>query len=171
MPESEKYLLELLRALVDGNVKFIVCGGVAAVLHGVERLTLDLDISLSMKPGNLRLFLKTMKDANMVPRAPLPPETILDKKLLEKISREKGAIVFTFIDNDKPFKQIDVFITEALSFDKLNGDSCAVELEKGYEINILSAKKLLEMKLQIKPPREKDVSDIKALKKIIGRRK
>ena len=36
--------LELLQSLVEGNVEFIVVGGVAAVLEGVPVSTFDLDI-------------------------------------------------------------------------------------------------------------------------------
>ena len=43
------YLREILENLVEQDVKFIICGGVAAVLHGVERMTIDLDISLDLE--------------------------------------------------------------------------------------------------------------------------
>ena len=42
------YLEELLRKLTEQKVRFVVAGGVAAVLHGVERTTMDLDIALEM---------------------------------------------------------------------------------------------------------------------------
>ncbi len=38
----------ILSELKMQNVRFIVCGGVAAVLHGVERMTMDIDISLDL---------------------------------------------------------------------------------------------------------------------------
>ena len=37
-------LAQLLRLLVDEGVEFIIIGGVAAILHGSARLTLDVDI-------------------------------------------------------------------------------------------------------------------------------
>jgi hypothetical protein len=36
------HINEILFALTDAEVEFIVGGGVAAVLHGVERVTLDI---------------------------------------------------------------------------------------------------------------------------------
>lgn len=33
----------LLAALAEAGVEFVVCGGVAVVLHGVERVTMDLE--------------------------------------------------------------------------------------------------------------------------------
>ena len=44
----------LVRALVEANVEFIVIGGVAAILHGVSRVTSDLDISAPLDRDNLQ---------------------------------------------------------------------------------------------------------------------
>ena len=67
-------------------------------MHGVKRLTVDMDLSLHMTKDNLLKFLTVMKNENMVPRVPIPAESILDKKILNAIVEEKGAVVFTFID-------------------------------------------------------------------------
>lgn len=44
----------LLRALVEGEVRFIIVGGVAAALHGSARLTQDLDVVYARDPENVR---------------------------------------------------------------------------------------------------------------------
>ena len=44
----------LLRRLVEGNVEFILVGGVAAVVHGSARATFDLDVVYGRSPENLR---------------------------------------------------------------------------------------------------------------------
>ena len=69
--------------LVDGGVDFVVAGGVAMVLHGVERMTLDLDIAVSLESANLHRFLHAMEQLALVPRAPVPASIILDP---EKVS-------------------------------------------------------------------------------------
>jgi predicted nucleotidyltransferase len=43
----------LLRLLVQGDVRFIVVGGVAAVIHGSARLTLDVDVVYDRAPDNI----------------------------------------------------------------------------------------------------------------------
>lgn len=43
----------LLRVLNRHGVEFVVVGGVAAQLHGWRSATLDLDISVSIKDGNV----------------------------------------------------------------------------------------------------------------------
>jgi hypothetical protein len=51
------HINEILFALTDAEVEFIVGGGVAAVLHGVEPVTLDIDLALDMEPANVEKFL------------------------------------------------------------------------------------------------------------------
>lgn len=167
MSNSHEYLLDLLKDLIDHQVKFIVCGGVAAVLHGVERLTVDLDLSLSMSPENLESFLQVMKKEKMVPRAPVPAESILDKETVRAIVEKKGALVFTFIDPRNPFKQIDLFLTEDKSYEELIDQTDRIKLEEGYFLDVLKIEKLIEMKNAIDPLRDKDVRDIDELKKIL----
>ena len=43
--------LELLNALHDRHVEFVIVGGVAAALHGGSRVTFDLDLVPSLAPS------------------------------------------------------------------------------------------------------------------------
>jgi predicted nucleotidyltransferase len=43
----------LLKALTDGNVEFVVIGGVAASIRGSVRHTRDLDVVYRRSPGNI----------------------------------------------------------------------------------------------------------------------
>lgn len=43
----------LVRALAEGNVRFVIVGGVAATLHGSARLTQDIDVVYDRGPENL----------------------------------------------------------------------------------------------------------------------
>jgi len=164
------YMLDLIRDLVDNRVKFIVCGGVAVVLHGVERMTMDLDLSIDMTRENLERFLTVIQQNNMQPRAPLPGEAIMDPEILDRIVREKNATVFTFVDADRPYKQIDVFITSDKTYEAVVGQSEEVRIDDQYTIKVVSAQKLIEMKKAITPAREKDLFDIKALTEILNRK-
>lgn len=165
------YILDLIRELVDNKVKFIVCGGVAVVLHGVERMTMDLDLSVDMNPENLERFLSVIQRNKMTPRAPLPAASILDKEILDTIVREKNAMVFTFIDNEKPYKQIDLFITDENNYDALVEQSEEMWINDECAFKVISAEKLIEMKKEIQPAREKDLFDIKVLTDIINEKR
>lgn len=60
---------ELLRALLDARVAFIVVGAFAVAAHGAPRATTDLDIVPDPSPDNLQRLLRALEalDARMLP--------------------------------------------------------------------------------------------------------
>lgn len=50
----------LLQALVNGRVEFILVGGVAAVIHGSARLTVDVDIVYRRTTGNVERLISSL---------------------------------------------------------------------------------------------------------------
>ena len=46
----------LFEALKKHDVKYVICGGLAVNLHGVPRMTADIDIILDMNQENLLRF-------------------------------------------------------------------------------------------------------------------
>jgi hypothetical protein len=167
IPSYDNALLRLLRSLSQHKVECVICGGVAAVLHGVERMTVDIDISLKLSPENLALFLQVMQKESMIPRAPVPPEAILDIELLKRFFTEKHALVFTFIDPNNPYKQIDFFLGDDKRYEILTEGSETLDIGKNEFIRVVSIKTLIQMKEAVDPPRDKDLSDLKILRSIL----
>jgi hypothetical protein len=162
---QESHLIEILCTLHDEGVEFVVAGGVAVVLHGVERMTLDLDLAVSLEPENLKRFLSALSHLRLVPRAPISARTILDPARIDALIQEKNALVFTFWNPEQPYRQIDMFLTRENSFDDLISDAHALAI-RGRTIRVASRRKLIEMKSRVRPVREKDLSDIRALSQI-----
>jgi len=160
------HLKTILSALSKNKVKFVVCGGVALVLHGIERLTMDIDISVSMDKENLQTLISTLKEIGMTPRAPIPAESLLDPEKRKIMTEEKGALVFTFIDTKNPYKQVDIFLGKDDLYSYLVKDSVTAKIQDTM-IDIISIENLIKMKKEINPPREKDILDIKELQKLL----
>ena len=135
------------------------------VLHGIERMTLDLDIALSLDPANLRRFLAALHELQLIPRAPVPAEIILEPRRIRQLIQEKSALVFTFWNPGEPYRQVDMFLTRENSFDDLASDAQTI-LIRGRRILVASRQKLIEMKSRVQPIREKDLNDIRALTQI-----
>ena len=166
MPKrQESHLVEILCALHDHEVQFVVAGGVAMVLHGIERMTLDLDIAVSLDPENLRRFLLVLRELRLVPRAPVAAEVILEPGRMHQLVEEKNALVFTFWNPGEPYRQVDMFLTRENSFDDLASDAQTI-LIRSRRILVASRRKLIEMKSRVQPIREKDVNDIRTLSQI-----
>ncbi len=51
---------KLIPILVKGKAKFIIIGGVAAVVHGAARATFDLDVVYSRDPDNIIHLVETL---------------------------------------------------------------------------------------------------------------
>jgi hypothetical protein len=150
---------------VDSGVRFVVAGGTAMLLYGIKRMTLDLDIAVAADQPNLRLFISTLRELGFVPRVPLPAETILNSAVVERLVEEKNALVFSFWCANRPYTQIDMFLTPENGFDRLVSDARIVRVS-GRRVLVASRLKLIEMKCRVKPIRDKDLSDIKALELI-----
>ena len=162
----DNHLKNILTTLSKKEVKFVVCGGVALALHGIERVTMDIDISVSMDRENLQELISTLKELGMTPRAPIPAESLLDPVKRKIIAEEKGALVFTFIDTENPYKQVDIFLERDDLYSHLVKDAVAVQIQD-VMINIISIENLIDMKKEIKPPRGKDIHDIDELQKLL----
>jgi hypothetical protein len=74
MAESPPRFLDLLRALSEGGVEYVVVGGVAAVLLGAPVSTFDLDIVHRRDSENLNRLLKVLESVDAYYRGrPGPP--------------------------------------------------------------------------------------------------
>ncbi len=61
MNNQFKEFLKLLKALEEHQVKYVLVGGVAVIIHGMERLTRDIDIFIQNTPGNIRNLQKALQ--------------------------------------------------------------------------------------------------------------
>lgn len=133
-------------------------------LHGVERVTYNLDISLPFTKLNLLNLIRATGQLNLKPRIPEPIENILSEEKRNEWIEEKGALVYTLISGDT-LKQIDILLSYPKTFDELKAKAVTMDL-KGKKVLVSSIDDLIAAKLQVKPLREKDEFDIKQLKKI-----
>jgi len=58
-------LQDVFRSFQQHDVKYIVIGGIASILHGVPRATFDLDILIEATPENAQRLLEALLDAGL----------------------------------------------------------------------------------------------------------
>jgi hypothetical protein len=158
-------LFELTKELTKEGVNFVICGGVACVLQGVERATYDLDIAVSFERKNIERLIRSAKRCSLIPRIPEPPEKLLDERQRKLWMDKKGAVVYTFAANDSPL-QLDIFLSELVPYDELKKNANIFEIE-GMKLFVCSKKHLIDLKKLIQPLRDKDIQDIKELERLI----
>ena len=67
----------VFRSFQRHDVKYVVIGGIAAILHGVPRATFDLDILIEATPDNARRLLDALLDAGLGTAALTSPGDVL----------------------------------------------------------------------------------------------
>jgi predicted nucleotidyltransferase len=55
----------LFEALNDGEIRYLLIGGMASILYGVPRTTLDFDIAIAPFDDNVKKVIKIMKDLGL----------------------------------------------------------------------------------------------------------
>ena len=63
------------------QVKYVVIGGIAAVLHGVPRATFDLDILIEATPENAQKLLDALLEANLGTAALISAQELLANEI------------------------------------------------------------------------------------------
>jgi hypothetical protein len=56
---------DVFKSFQEHKVRYVVIGGIAAILHGVPRTTVDLDILIEATPENARRFLEALLEARL----------------------------------------------------------------------------------------------------------
>jgi hypothetical protein len=148
-PSFEK----LLARLADGEVQFIVVGGVAVTLHGYVRLTEDVDILIEPSEENVSRLLAALADFGQGFARELSTADFTD---------DEGAIR---IVEESEQSQLDVFTRmSGLRFADLIGDADSFDLGNRP---IRYASKAALIRLKGNSSRDKDRIDAAALHRLL----
>lgn len=140
---------DVFKALNKEKIKYLVIGGMAVNLYGFTRMTLDLDLLISLDELNKVKFYKIMKYLKYKTK-----KRKLDENILLHSNNPKNIKVVTFYRNE--FELIDVFVENPINFNKAYKDK---KMFKYNKINIptLPLNLLIDMKRKI--GRERDLID------------
>ena len=167
--DSRNSAANFLKALDEAGFEAVVCGGVAAVYHGVERVTTDLDVSLNFATGSPEAFRRILKLFELTARIPEPPEAIFDASRRRAWIEEKKAVVLAFTSEDGRFV-VDVFLNYVVPHDELAAEGHVVLDSKGT-IMMSSIPHLIRAKRAVVPMRDKDIFDVRHLIRTLRERR
>jgi predicted nucleotidyltransferase len=147
MPAPETFC-DVLAALNRENVRYVVVGGLAVVMHGHKRDITDLDIVVEPSPNEAQRCLNALACAGFIPTIPLPVHLLTVIRLLDPSMRE-----------------VDLFVRFQIPFAELWSNSKAVKL--GIQtVRIAALEHLLRLKLRT--PRPHDDQDVEALTRLLS---
>lgn len=156
------FLFDAIRGLTEHRVDFVLCGGLACVLHGSERTTFDIDILVRMDRDNLQRLIGFVSAHRLTPRIPEPVDSLLNPKKRKQWLQEKGALVYSLF-GEKGLVQIDVFLDYPIPFPELASRAVIFEAE-GVRIPVSSIPDLLKAKESMDVKRPMDIRDIEFLR-------
>ena len=156
---------KLFRALNDHDVQYVIVGGVAVNLYGIERATGDVDLMVNLHTQNLKRFIETAKELNLIPRAPVALDELLDPSTRQTWQRDKGTVAFSLYDSENSWFQVDVLIHEPVSFKEAHDKR---EKMKFGDITVPVAPISILISMKEGTGRPQDEADVVYLKKIIA---
>ena len=113
----------------------------------------------------------TVRSAGYSPKVPVLKEQFTDAKIRERWKKEKGMIVFSFVENDPPFNLIDMFVDEPISFKALYKKKVSARLG-AVTVPVVSIDHLIQLKQMAGRDRDlNDIAQLKEIKSIVRRRK
>ena len=154
--------LEILNALHDGHVDFVIVGGVAAALHGGPRVTFDLDVVPSLAPASWQAVVDLLWSLGARPRIPEPLERIRDVDQVRRWRRDKGMLALNFRTADGS-TEVDLLVGESEAFDELRQRALEVTIDQRTFL-VASIDDLIAMKQRAGRPG--DLLDITELRNI-----
>ena len=154
------FFADTFKALDEAEVRYLVVGGVAVVLHGFVRATADLDLIVDFEPQNLDRFLGLLKSRGYLPKAPVLLEAFADPETRRAWREEKGMKVFTVHHPQRVGELVDIFSWEPFPFGEAYARRLIVPMA-GFSISVASIADLIALKRPVGRPQ--DLEDVKAM--------
>lgn len=153
----------LFEALNQAQVRYVVVGGLATVLHGYARLTADVDLMVDLDVDELRKGIDALTDFGMIPRLPVDPYEFADPDIRRHWIEDKNMRVFSLWKPDEPLLSVDLLTEHPIDFENIWSQSDVVELGP-VSVRIASIPDLIALKRLASRPQ--DLIDIEKLLEI-----
>jgi hypothetical protein len=157
---------DVYAAFEAAGVRYVVVGGMAVVMSGHVRATVDLDVVVDLTPDAAGRAMDALAGLGLLPRVPIAPRDFADPEVRESWIRDKHMQVLSFFDPQHPAREVDVFVAYPLDFDDLVSGAVATRIGD-RTVPVAAKHHLIEMKQAAGRPR--DLDDIEALERLIGR--
>jgi hypothetical protein len=157
------FYLDLFSELQKHEVRYLVVGGIAINLHGVERATMDVDLVLAMDEDNLQRFLRAANSLALKPSLPVQLEALADASQVEDWVQKRRLIAFSLRPPSRSAPSIDIVVRPKVPFDTMYQNRLEKEIG-GVRLSVASIDDLIALKTDT--GRNQDASDIEALNKV-----
>ena len=104
------FYLDLFAALNRHQVSYVLIGGLAVALHGVERNTMDVDVCVVVSPDNMSRLAAAANELNLQPMLPVPLSALEDIDTLRRWHTERHLQAFALRSDQLAGVTLDVLL-------------------------------------------------------------
>ena len=157
------FYLDLFASLNRHQVEYVLIGGLAVALHGIERNTMDIDVCVVTSPTNLQHLIEAAKALRLSPMLPVPLETLGDIDTLKQWHIHRNLQAFSLRSEDMAGVTLDVLLFPPV--DPVSMCQRALQLDvAGVRVMLASIDDLIALKQSVARPI--DLADIEHLKRL-----
>lgn len=157
------FYVELFRRLEEAKVRYLVVGGIAVNLHGVNRLTHDVDLMIALDAGNLARFVSVAKRYSFKPVVPVAIDDLADAAKVRDWIENKHMLAFGLRPQNPVEPTVDILVKPPVDFEVAYARRVVAEVD-GQAIAVAAVADLIVMKTGT--GRAKDQDDIAMLKRL-----
>ena len=140
-------LSAIIEGLLKANVKFILVGGLAAVVQGAPVTTMDVDIVHNRSTENISNLFRFLRSIDAIYRR-------LDNKMIAPKEEDFSGMGHSLFSTRLGPLDVLAFIEEGKTYEDLLERTVAVEF-RGFTMRVLDIEMLVELKRSSKDPKEK----------------
>jgi hypothetical protein len=145
--------LRVLRAFQDAQVRYVLVGGLAVLLHGVDRLTAVIDLIVDLAPEQVSRAIETLLAMGFRTQVPVDARLFADPATRKLWREESSMVVLSFWDPQNRCPTVDVFAEYPMDCEKLFGAAVLMPLS-GTDVRVDSIQRLIDLKRAAGRPRD-----------------
>jgi hypothetical protein len=157
------FYIDLFASLHRHHVDYLLIGGLAVSLHGVERATMDVDITVGMTAENMQALIEVARELKLTPVLPVPLESLANIELMREWHETRHLEVFALRTPELAGVTIDVLLFPPVKFADMLAHTVRFDVT-GIPVNVVSIDDLIALKQAVGRPI--DLSDIEHLQRV-----
>jgi hypothetical protein len=162
------FYLNLFKALKVYDIDYLLVGGLAVNLHGVPRMTMDVDLVIAMDVDNITKLEACTKSLGLRPNVPVKLADLANAKKREALFKEKHLIALSLIGEKPETPTVDIVIHHPLDFKKAYQNKIERDIS-GTPVMLASIEDMITMKKEA--GRAQDLADVKHLERFLNEKK
>lgn len=155
--------LGIFSELNTSGIRYIVVGGMAVNLHGVPRMTYDIDLLLDLEARNVERFIALVAGWGFKPKVPVRIEEFADPVKRSDWIASKNMKAFNLVNPAWAIREIDILIDTPVDYASAANGKQVVVIQ-GVPVPIVGIDDLIRMKEHT--DRQQDAADIRSLKEL-----